>query len=72
MNKKNLSSPNRSNQVKEMESSKYSNKESLKIENNSILDDSELIKNYDNSLKSPQSRRLYKLIENEAHPVAPS
>ena len=72
MNKKNLSSPNRSNQVKEMESSKYSYKESLKIENNSILDDSELIKNYNNSLKSPQSRRLYKIIENEAHPVAPS
>ena len=69
MNKKNLSSPNRSNQVKEMESSKYSYKESLKIENNSILDDSELIKNYNNSLKSPQSRRLYKIIENGVHPT---
>ena len=52
-----------------MESSKYSYKESLKIENNSILDDSELIKNYNNSLKSPQSRRLYKIIENGAHPA---
>ena len=52
-----------------MESSKYSYKESLKIENSSILDDSELIKNYNNSLKSPQSRRLYKIIEDGAHPV---
>ena len=69
MNKKNLSSPNRSNQVKEMESSKYSYKESLKIENNSILDDSELIKNYNNSFKSSQSRGLYKIIENGDHPA---
>ena len=69
MNKKNLSSPNRSNQVKEMESSTYPYKESLKIENNSILDDSKLIKNYNNSLKSPQTMRPYKIIENGDHPA---
>ena len=37
----------------------------LKRENISLLDDSVLIKNYNNSLKSPQSRRFYKTLENE-------
>jgi len=31
------------------------------------LDDSEFIENYNNALKSPQSRRLYKDTENEIH-----
>ena len=30
-----------------------------------FLNDSEFIENYNNALKSPQSRRLYKLIESE-------
>ena len=47
------------------DSIKYSYKESFKRENKSILDDSEFIENYNNALKSPQSRRLYKTLENE-------
>ncbi len=30
-----------------------------------FLNDSEFIENYNNSLKSPQSRRLYKIIESK-------
>ncbi len=33
-----------------------------------FLNDSEFIENYNNSLKSPQSRRLYKTLENEVYP----
>ena len=51
-----------------MEQIKYSYKESFKRENKSILDDSEFIENYNNALKSPQSRRLYKDTENEVYP----
>ena len=57
----------RSNQAKDKEQIKYSYKESFKRENKSLLDDSELIKNYNYSLKSPQSRRLYKITESEFH-----
>tara|TARA_B100001029_G_C14797501_1_gene305288 strand:- start:225 stop:440 length:216 start_codon:yes stop_codon:yes gene_type:complete len=64
---KNSPSTKRSNQVKDTEQIKYSFKESSKRENKSILDDWELIKNYNDSLKSPQSRRLYKIIEDEFH-----
>ena len=32
------------------------------------MDDSEFIENYNNALKSPQSRRLYKDTENEVYP----
>ena len=67
MIKKNSPSPKSSNQVKEIGHIKYSYKESFKRENKSILDDSEFIENYNNALKSPQSRRLYKDIENEIH-----
>ena len=67
MIKKNSPSPKSSNQVKEIGYIKYSYKESFKRENKSILDDSEFIENYNNALKSPQSRRLYKDIENEIH-----
>ena len=43
----------RSNQTKDKEQIKYSYKESFKRENKSLLNDSELIKNYNDSLKSP-------------------
>ena len=50
---------------KENENIKNIQKERFKRENKSILDDSEFIENYNNALKSPQSRRLYKTLENE-------
>ena len=62
---KNSPSPKNSNQAQEIGQIKYSYKESFKRENKSILDDSEFIENYNNALKSPQSRRLYKTLENE-------
>ena len=62
---KNSPSPKSSNQAQEIGHIKYSYKESFKRENISLLDDSVLIKNYNNSLKSPQSRRFYKTLENE-------
>jgi hypothetical protein len=65
MLKKNSPSPKNSNQSQEIGHIKYSYKESFKRENKSILDDSEFIENYNNALKSPQSRRLYKTLENE-------
>jgi hypothetical protein len=67
MSLNNLPSTKRSNQAKNTEQIKYSYKESFKRENKSILDDSEFIENYNNALKSPQSRRLYKDTENEIH-----
>ena len=64
---KNSPSPKNSNQAQEIGHIKYSYKESFKRENKSFLDDSEFIENYNNALKSPQSRRLYKDTENEAY-----
>ena len=64
---KNSPSPKNSNQAQEIGHIKYSYKESFKRENKSILDDSEFIENYNNALKSPQSRRLYKDTENEIY-----
>ena len=64
---KNSTYTKRSNQAKDKEQIKYSYKESFKRENKSLLDDSELFKNYIYSLKSPQSRRLYKITESEFH-----
>ena len=64
---KNSTSIKRSNQAKDKEQIKYSCKESFKRENKSLLDNSELIKNYNDFLKSPQSRRLYKITESEFH-----
>ena len=64
---KNSTSPKNSNQAQEIGHIKYSYKESFKRENISLLDDSEFIENYNNALKSPQSRRLYKDTENEIH-----
>ncbi len=65
MIKKNSPSSKNSNQAQEIVHIEYSYKESFKRENKSILDDSEFIENYNNALKSPQSRRLYKTLENE-------
>ena len=64
---KNSPSPKNSNQAQEIGHIKYSYKESFKRENISHLDESEFIENYNNALKSPQSRRLYKDTENEIH-----
>ena len=60
----NSSLPNRYNQTKEIEKIKNIQKERFKIENKSFLNDSEFIENYNNALKSPQSRRLYKNLKN--------
>ena len=67
MSLNNLPSTKRSNQAKNTEQIKYSYKESFKIENESFFDDSAFIENYNNALKSPQSRRLYKIIESQVH-----
>ena len=67
MSLNNLPPIKRSNQAKNTEQIKYSYKESFKRENISLLDDSVLIKNYNDSLKSPQSRRFYKTLENEEY-----
>ena len=64
---KNSPSPKNSNQAQEIGHVKYSYKESFKIENESFLDDSAFIENYNNALKSPQSRRLFKIIESQVH-----
>ena len=42
-------------------------KESFENKDEFFLNDSEFIENYNNALKSPQSRRLYKDTENEIH-----
>ena len=60
----NSSLPNRDNQIKEIEKIKNIHKERFKSEDKSFLNDSEFIENYNNALKSPQSRRLYKNLEN--------
>ena len=62
---KNSPSPKNSNQAQEIGHIKYSYEESFKRENISLLDDSVLIKNYNDSLKSPQSRRFYKTLDND-------
>ena len=60
----NSSPPNRDNQTKEIEKIKNIQKERFKSEDKSFLNDSEFIENYNNALKSPQSSRLYKNLEN--------
>ena len=64
---KNSPSPKKSNQAQEIGHIKYSYKESFKRENESLIDDSAFIENYNNALKSPQSRRLFKIIESQVH-----
>ena len=61
---KNSSFPNSDNQKIKIKSIKFSYKENFKSEQKSFLNDSEFIENYNNALKSPQSRRLYKNLEN--------
>jgi len=56
--------PNLDTQKKEIKNIKNIQKERFKSNDKSISDDSEYIENYNNSLKSPQSRRLYKNLEN--------
>ena len=60
----NSSLPNCYNQTKEIEKIKNIQKERFKSEDKSFLNDSEFIENYNNALKSPQSRRLYKNLVN--------
>ena len=64
---RNLSYSNTDNQEIEIKSIEFSYKENSKIEKNSFLNDSKFIENYNNALKSPQSRRLYKTLKNEVH-----
>ena len=64
---KNSSSPNSDNQEIKIKSIKFSYKENFKSEKKSFLNESEFIENYNNALKSPQSRRLYKITASEFH-----
>ena len=64
---KNSSSPNSDNQEIKIKSIKFSYKENFKSEQKSFLNDSEFIENYNNALKSPQSRRLYKILKNDVN-----
>ena len=67
MSLKNLSSQ-RNNQKKiGTEFSRNFYKGSFENKEKFFLNDSEFIENYNNSLKSPQSRRLYKITESEFH-----
>ena len=68
MSLKNLSSQ-RNNQKKiGTEFSRDFYKGSFENKDKFFLNDSEFVENYNNSLKSPQSRRLYKTLENEVYP----
>ena len=60
----NSSLPNRDNQIKEIEKIKNIHKERFKSEYKSFLNYSEFLENKNNALKSSQSRRLYKNLEN--------
>ena len=64
MKLENFPARNRDAQNKEIENIKNIQKERFKSKDKSILDDSEFIENYNNALISPQSRRLYKNLEN--------
>ena len=65
MIKKNSPSLENSKQTNHKEQINHCYQEGFKRDNKFILDDSEFIENYNNALKSPQSRRLYKTLENE-------
>ena len=60
----NFPTRNHDAQKKEIENIKNIQKERFESKDKYILDDSEFIENYNNALKSPQSRRLYKKLEN--------
>ncbi len=64
MSLKNLSS--KRNNPKKIGKDFY--KESFENKDKFFSNDSEFIENYNNCLKSPQSRRLYKTLENEVYP----
>ena len=68
MIKKNSPSLENSKQTNHKEQINHCYQEGFKRDNKFILDDSEFIENYNNALKSPQSRRLYKDTENEVYP----
>ena len=68
MIKKNTPSLENSKQTNHKEQINHCYQEGFKRDNKFILDDSEFIENYNNALKSPQSRRLYKDTENEVYP----
>ena len=67
MIKKNSPSLENSKQTNHKEQINHCYQEGFKRDNKFILDDSEFIENYNNALKSPQSRRLYKIINAEFH-----
>ncbi len=68
MSLKNLSSQRNNPKKIGTEFSKYFYKGSFENKDKFFLNDSEFIENYNNCLKSPQSRRLYKTLENEVYP----
>ena len=65
MSLKNLSSQRNTPKNLGTEFSRDFYKGSFENKDKFFLNDSEFIENYNNALKSPQSRRLYKLIESE-------
>ena len=65
MSLKNLSSQRKNPKKVGTEFSRDFHKESFENKDKFFLNDSEFIENYNNALKSPQSRRLCKLIESE-------
>ena len=65
---KNLSSQKNHEQIIDAKFPRNFYEESLESKDKFFLNDSEVIENYNNVLKSPQSRRLYKDLENEIHP----
>ena len=65
MSLKNLSSQRNNPKKIGTEFSRDFYKGSFENKDKFFLNDSEFIENYNNALKSPQSRRLYKTLENE-------
>ena len=68
MSLKNLSSQRNNPKKIGTEFSRDFYKGSFENKDKFFLNDSEFIENYNNALKSPQSRRLYKTLENEDYP----
>ena len=67
MSLKNLSSQRNNPKKNGTEFSRDFYKGSFENKDEFFLNDSEFIENYNDALKSPQSRRLYKNIDNEIH-----
>jgi len=68
MSLKNLSSQRNNPKKIGTEFSRDFYKGSFENKDKFFLNDSEFIENYNNALKSPQSRRLYKTLGNEVYP----